>query len=96
MSDFLELARQFGPLSAAVLFFLWQGWRRENRMQKRIDTLEKEHKHVILPIVKVCSKVISKNTAVMSRLEKILGEHHEVARDALNRVMRGRDTSEES
>jgi len=95
MSDFLELARQFGPLSAAVLFFLWQGWRRENRMQKRIDSLEKEHKNVILPIVTDCSKVIAENTAVMSRLEKILEGHHQVAREALNRVMR-REVSEES
>jgi hypothetical protein len=72
----LELCKQYGPLFVAVIFFLWRDWKREDRLSKRINTLEDEQRHVILPLVKDCTSVITKNTTAMERLEKMLEHHH--------------------
>jgi cbb3-type cytochrome oxidase subunit 3 len=68
----LTLIKQFGPFFLAVVFFLWRDWRREDRLSNRLDELEDEQREVILPLVKDCSTVIAKNTAVMERLERFL------------------------
>jgi cbb3-type cytochrome oxidase subunit 3 len=70
--DAIELVKQFGPFFVAVLFFLWRDYKREDRLSKRINLLEDEQRKVILPLVKDCSAVIAKNTAVMERLEQHL------------------------
>ena len=68
----LLLVKQFGPFFLAVVFFLWRDWRREDRLSNRLDQLEDEQREVILPLVKDCSIVIAKNTAVMERIERSL------------------------
>ena len=76
LSSTLSLLKEWGPVFGPALlvlaFFLWKDWRRETRLQDRVDALEKEHKDVILPLVEKCSTVIAQNTAVMMRLEKVL------------------------
>lgn len=65
----IELLQSYGPLAGAVIWFCWRDWQREDRLSKRIDELETEQRHVVLPLVKECSAVIAKNTSVMERLE---------------------------
>ena len=69
----LELIKMFGPSFVAVVFFVWRDWKREDRLSKRINLLEDETRQVLLPLVKECTGVISRNTSVMERLEKHLG-----------------------
>ena len=71
-TDALELIQQFGPFFLAVVFFLWRDWKREDRLSNRLDELENEQREVILPLVRDCSSVIAKNTAVMERIERSL------------------------
>lgn len=71
-TDAIELVKQFGPFFLAVIFFLWRDYRREDRLSKRIDTLEDEQRSIVLPLTRECSAVIARNTAVMERLEKHL------------------------
>ncbi len=70
------LAGPAGPIVGAALatvaFFLWKDWRREMRLQDRIEALEQEQKDVLLPLVEKCAGVIADNTATMKRLEKAL------------------------
>jgi hypothetical protein len=72
LSDFLLMLKQYGPLVLVVLFFLWQNWLRELRMDKRINKLEDEQRTVLLPLVERCTDVITQNTMMMERLEKSL------------------------
>ena len=72
MADAIAIIKQFGPFFLAVMFFLWRDWRREDRLSNRLDQLEDEQREVILPLVKDCSIVIAKNTAVMERIERTL------------------------
>lgn len=71
-SDAIALVKQFGPFFVAVVFFMWRDWKREERLTRRINTLEDEQRNVILPLVEKCSTVIAQNTAVMERLERTL------------------------
>lgn len=74
--DAMELAKQYGPfvglLVVAVIFFMWRDWKRETTLTDRITTLEDETRNILLPLVKDCTAVISRNTLVMERLEKHL------------------------
>ena len=67
-ADAMSLLRQFGPFFLAVVFFLWRDWKREDRLSNRLDQLEDEQREVILPLVKDCSSVITRNSAVMEQL----------------------------
>ena len=67
--EMLELIKQFGPLAGVVLFFIWRDWKREDRLTTRVEKLEDEQRHVILPLVEKSTEVIARNTAVMERLE---------------------------
>ncbi len=71
-ADALSLLHQFGPFFIAVVFFLWRDYRREDRLSTRIDELENEQRHTILPLVEKCATVIAANTTVMERLERHL------------------------
>jgi hypothetical protein len=55
-----------------IAFFLWKDWKREMRLQDRIEVLERDQKELLLPLVRECSAIIAQNTAVMIRLEKTL------------------------
>jgi hypothetical protein len=72
-ADLLFLLKQYGPLILVTAFFLWQGWVREGRMSRRIESLEDEQRHVLMPLVERCADVIAQNTMMMERLEKALG-----------------------
>jgi hypothetical protein len=76
LSSTLSLLKEWGPVFGPALlvlaFFLWKDWRRETRLQDRVDALEKEQKETLLPLIEKCATVIAQNTAVMSRLEKVL------------------------
>ena len=70
----LLMMKQYGPLVLVVCFLLWQGWMRECRLTNRIDKLEDEQRKVLLPLVKKCTRVITRNTGIMRRLERALDE----------------------
>ncbi len=71
-SDLVMLLKQYGPLVLVVAFFLWQGWVREGRMNKRITDLEDAQRNVLMPLCERCADVIAQNTMMMERLEKAL------------------------
>lgn len=77
LADLLLLLKQYGPLILVVAFFLWQGWVREGRMNKRITDLEDGQRNVLMPLVERCADVIAQNTLMMERLEKSLDERFE-------------------
>ena len=68
----LELLREFGILLTLVVFFTWQGWKREQRLSDRIAALEEDYTAALKDLVVSCSKVIAGNTTTMQRLEKQL------------------------
>lgn len=71
-NELIAFLKTFGPCVGACVFFIWRDWRREDRLSKRIETLENQQTQVLLPLVKETSEIIAKNTNVMERLEKSL------------------------
>ncbi len=61
-----------GLVAAVFAFFIWKDWKREMRLQTRIEALEKDQKDILFPLVQQCSVIIAQNTVVMQRLEKVL------------------------
>jgi hypothetical protein len=80
LSTFMSILEQYGPLYGililVIIFFLWQGWHREQRMHARINKLEDEQRKVLLPLVKKCARIIARNTVVMKRLESAFDHHN--------------------
>jgi len=72
LSDMGWLLQNFGPLMTAVIFFIWRDYCREDRLSTRIKELEEEQREVILPLVKSCTEVITKNTQVMEQNVKVM------------------------
>jgi hypothetical protein len=72
LSDMGWLLQNYGPFVAAVVFFIWRDYRREDRLTLRINQLEDEQREVILPLVKSCTEVITKNTQVMEQNAKVM------------------------
>ena len=72
LSDMGWLLQNYGPFVAAVVFFIWRDYRREDRLTTRIRELEDEQRQVILPLVQSCTEVITKNTQVMEQNVKVM------------------------
>lgn len=70
---FMEILREFGVMVALVVFFTWQGWKRETRLNDRISALEEDYTSTLKELVTDCTEVISANTSVMKRLERQFG-----------------------
>jgi len=74
--DAVEVVKQYGPfcglLVLAVVFFMWRDYKREQRLTKRIETLENETKTILIALVETTNVVLGRNIAVMERLEKHL------------------------
>ena len=72
LSDMGWLFQNYGPFVAAVVFFIWRDYCREDRLTTRIKELEDEQRKVILPLVKNCTEVITKSTQVMEQNTKVM------------------------
>ena len=70
--SFIDLLREFGVLLTLVVFFTWQGWKREQRLSDRIKALEEDYTSALKELVVSCTEVIASNTCTMQRLEKQL------------------------
>jgi len=74
--------KQYGPLIMVMCFLLWQGWMRECRLSNRIAKLEDEQRKVLLPLVRKCARVITRNTSIMSRLERALDKRWQESQES--------------
>jgi hypothetical protein len=70
--DAVMLLQQHGPLLAAIIFFIWKDWTREQQLTKRIDRLQADQKHTLSTLVHETTKALDRSSAVMERLEQII------------------------
>lgn len=81
MTDVIELAKVFGLPAGLVVFFVWIGWIREQRLSKRISELEAFCQTELMQLIAANSKIIAENTAqaaqttaTLTRLNQQLSE----------------------
>jgi hypothetical protein len=76
ISDLWGLFNQWGPVfglvTVALIFFLWKDWKRENRLQDRVEALEQDQKDIILPLLEKCTTIIVQNNTLMERVEIVV------------------------
>lgn len=69
--NLLTIARTWGPAAALIVYFLWRDAKREDRMSQKNDQLEGAIRRTVMPLVKKCATVITRNTNAMERLEEL-------------------------
>jgi hypothetical protein len=74
LTALIPLVKQYGPYLAVILFFIWKDWKREVRSSNRIEKLEDEFRNGLLTTVMKNSEVVTKNTGVLTRVEKRLDD----------------------
>ncbi|HBR19459.1 MAG: hypothetical protein A2Y13_04345 [Planctomycetes bacterium GWC2_45_44] len=74
-----NMIEKFGVPVALVLFFVWQGWKREQRMskaieenQKTLSTLESDFRCVLVDLCKGSTEAITKNSNLLEELIGLL------------------------
>jgi hypothetical protein len=70
--DLAPLLQEYGIMVTLVLFFTWQGWRREQRLVQRIDTIEREYNDTLKNLVARSNEVIAANTEIMHQLRLLI------------------------
>ena len=78
MGDFVPILREFGPLAAAVAFFVYRDWRREDRLQTRVETLEKDFRDVVIPLTESVTTALVRNTEVLEENIKVMRDVEKV------------------
>ncbi len=84
LSEMGWLIQNYGLIVTAVVFFIWRDFRREDKLSTRIKELEVEQREVILPLVKNCTEVITKNTQVMEQNIQVMDRLQRVIDRTLN------------
>lgn len=72
------LVKQYGPLVAALAFFVWRDWRREDRLQTRVETLERDFRDVVIPLTENVAITLARNTEVLEENIKVMREVEKV------------------
>lgn len=67
-ADWHSLVTDFGFPIALVMFFVWNSWKREERMGTRVTNLETFVQTELMDINKQAVQAISDNTAALNRL----------------------------
>lgn len=72
MDDLLALVKQFGPIVAIFVFFIWRDYRREESMTTRIQAVEDYIRGRLENLVVESTKVIKDNTETRKDLIETL------------------------
>ncbi len=67
-----ELISNFGPLMGVVLFFIWRDWKREERLNQRVERLEDYQKNILMDLIEKSTTVLAQNTECLKWVGQIV------------------------
>jgi hypothetical protein len=67
-----ELVSNFGPLIGVVLFFIWRDWKREDRLNQRVERLEDYQKNILMDLIEKSTTVLAQNTECLKWVGQIV------------------------
>lgn len=73
--DWQTFLERFGLPVALVVFFVITGWKREQRVNVRLDKQDEYITNTLTKMVGTMHQALTENTQVMSRLERWLEKH---------------------
>lgn len=68
MSEIAQLAAQVGLMGALVIFFVWSGWKREDRLAQRIQQLEAFVEDKLMNVIDRSTKALQDNTVALKEV----------------------------
>ena len=74
-TDWIQMVERLGLAIALVLFFVWTGWKREQRMGLRIDKLERDNYKLAertSALTEQVSIALQRETSVVAEALKVL------------------------
>jgi hypothetical protein len=74
MSALLQLVVQLGLPSALVVFFVWYGQRREERLTNKVGDLENEYRTVLVNLIRQTDVHLERHTTIMVDLVESVKE----------------------
>jgi hypothetical protein len=75
MEDLIfKVLEKFGVPIGLVVFFVYRDWKREEKMTRRIQSLEDEIRHILVNAVVSSTKAITENSTVLTGLIKLLSK----------------------
>jgi hypothetical protein len=57
--NFVEVLREVGPFAAILLFFVWRDYKREFRLEERVDDLNKFVRSELMEALKRNNEILS-------------------------------------
>jgi len=66
---------EHGIFAAMVVYFVWQSWRRETRLAKRIDQLQETQKKIQMDLIQKTIEALTENTVVMKFTGKVIDKN---------------------
>lgn len=79
LTEISKALNAYGPavvICAAMLavngFFIWRDWKREDRQQKQIDQLHKNHQDIVIPLLTECKEAISSCKEVIAQNSQLI------------------------
>ncbi len=70
MDVWLELAQNAGPVVAAICFFVWRDWKREQSMTETLDEREQFIRTQLITIIERTSVAVQNSTDAMRDLQR--------------------------
>jgi len=67
-----ELISNFGPLIGVVLFFIWRDWKREDRLNRRVERLEDYQREILIDLINKSTAVLAQNTECLKWVGQIV------------------------
>ena len=77
-----QVATSVGLSATLILFFVWQGWKREERLLTRVEHMEDYTREILVGVVKDTTAAITDNTTALAGLAQALASH-----DAFTRAL---------
>ena len=67
-----ELISNFGPWIGVILFFIWRDWKREDRLNQRVERLEDYQKGILVDLIEKSTTVLAQNTECLKWVGQIV------------------------
>jgi hypothetical protein len=68
----IDVIKNFGPLVAIVVFFVWRDWQRELRLTRRVEKLEEYEKKILKDLVEKTTAALTQSSECLRWIGHIL------------------------
>jgi hypothetical protein len=68
----IEAIKNFGPLLALIVFFIWRDYRREDKLAQRIESLEQYQRETLVDLLRKTTIALTHNAECLKWIGRII------------------------